>query len=115
MPIYEYRCPAGHVFDAYATVERRHEAQSCSCGQAAEKVILHPPRVFGDYEGYESPASGKWIEGRRAREEDLKATGCSPYEPGEREAILRRRADKEKEFDNLVDESVDRTLAQMRL
>jgi putative FmdB family regulatory protein len=115
MPIYEYQCPSGHVLEAYATVEHRNEPQPCRCGQAAQKVILHPPRVFGDYEGYESPATGKWIEGRRAREEDLKASGCQPWEPGMREQIARRREEKEKEFDSFIDDSVERTLAEMRL
>jgi hypothetical protein len=38
------------------------------------------PAVFGDLPGYESPVTGKWIEGKRARREDLKRTGSRPYE-----------------------------------
>lgn len=40
------------------------------------------PAVFGDYEGYVSPASGKWVEGRRARREDMLRTDCVDYDPG---------------------------------
>lgn len=36
------------------------------------------PRVFGDFEGYASPVTGEWIEGRRARAADLKKHGCVP-------------------------------------
>ena len=41
---------------------------------------LQAPRVFGDYDGYQSPVSGEWVEGRRAREEDLKKTGCVAHQ-----------------------------------
>lgn len=34
------------------------------------------PRVFGDYEGYQSPIDGSWIEGRRARRYDLEKNNC---------------------------------------
>lgn len=38
------------------------------------------PLVFGDLPGYQSQASGLWVEGRVARREDLKRTGCRPWE-----------------------------------
>ncbi len=34
------------------------------------------PRVFGDFEGYQSPITGDWIEGRRARKYDLERHNC---------------------------------------
>lgn len=34
------------------------------------------PMIWNDYEGYVSPATGKWIEGRAARRYDLEASGC---------------------------------------
>ena len=67
MPLYEYLCPEGHTFERMLPLAEYRTQQYCACGNAAQKVILHAPRVFGDYEGYESPASGKWIEGKRAR------------------------------------------------
>lgn len=115
MPIYEYQCAAGHVFDGYASVETRHTPQACRCGLAGHKVILHPPRVFGDYEGYESPASGRWIEGRRARERDFAETGTRPYELGEREEMVRRQAENDRKADQAVDEAVEHTLREMTL
>jgi len=39
--------------------------------------------VVSDIPGYVSPASGKWIEGRAARKEDLKATGSREVDPQE--------------------------------
>jgi chorismate mutase len=69
--------------------------------------------VFGDYPGYESPASGKWIEGRKARAEDFARTGTRPYEDGEREMAQLRRVQEERKLDNHVDEVVERTAAAL--
>jgi putative FmdB family regulatory protein len=110
MPVYEYQCPEGHVTNELRTVADRERAPECYCGHMTQKVILHAPRVFGDYEGYESPTSGKWIEGRRARLEDLKRTNCRPYEDGERAEFERRRATADRELDKTVDEVVDRSM-----
>ena len=41
------------------------------------------PRVQSDYEAYYSPASGKMVEGRAARRDDLARTGCRPLDPSE--------------------------------
>ena len=41
------------------------------------------PRVQSDYEAYYSHASGKMIEGRRARRDDLARTGCREVDPSE--------------------------------
>lgn len=37
---------------------------------------LQSPSVFGDYPGYESPVTGEWIEGKRARKYDLEKHDC---------------------------------------
>lgn len=37
---------------------------------------LRTPRVFGDYEGYQSPVDGRWIDGRVARREDMARHNC---------------------------------------
>lgn len=46
-----------------------------------EQVAM--PMVQSDYPAYYSHASGKMIEGRRARRDDLARTGCRPFEPDE--------------------------------
>jgi len=43
------------------------------------------PLVFGDLPSYRSPVNGQWIDGRVARREDLKRTGCRPWEGLEQE------------------------------
>jgi len=39
---------------------------------------LQAPKAFGDLPGYQSPVTGEWIEGRRARKYDLEKHGCVP-------------------------------------
>ena len=56
-------------------------------------------QVIGDIEGYVSPVTGLWVEGRKARREDLKRSGCRPYEPGEKEANERRQAADQAAFE----------------
>jgi hypothetical protein len=41
------------------------------------------PRIVGDIEPYESPASGKWITSRSQQRDDLAATGSRLVEPSE--------------------------------
>lgn len=114
MPLYEYRCLGGHVFNQVCKVDDRLGPFNCPlCGQKGEKVILHAPRVFGDYEGYASPASGRWIEGRRQREEDLRRTGCRPYEAGEREHAQKVAAAKDRALDREIDAVVEQTLSEI--
>jgi len=113
MPIYEYRCGEGHVFERILPVEQYLSTQHCQCGEVGQKVILHAPRVFGDYEGYESPSTGRWIEGRRAREADLRMSGCRPYELGEREELAKRQVNAELQEEKLIEVAVEQTLQEM--
>lgn len=41
---------------------------------------LQAPITFGDYDGYQSPVTGEWIEGRKARADDLKKHNCVPHQ-----------------------------------
>lgn len=34
------------------------------------------PATFGDYPGYQSPVTGEWIDGRRARKYDMEKHNC---------------------------------------
>lgn len=38
------------------------------------------PLVFGDTPAYQSPVTGLWVDGKRARREDLKRTSSRPWE-----------------------------------
>lgn len=41
------------------------------------------PQILSDLPGYMSVASGKWVEGRAARRDDLARTGCREVDPSE--------------------------------
>ena len=44
MPMYDYVCEAGHVFEEINSVNKRH-ATSCECGSAATMHILNAPVI----------------------------------------------------------------------
>lgn len=115
MPVYEYRCVNGHKLEAFRPMRESSLPIQCTVCYAEAPRIPSLVRVFGDYQGYESPVSGRWIEGRRARTEDLARNNCRPYEAGEREELVRRQAENERKFDAAVDESVERAAAELRL
>jgi hypothetical protein len=95
MPMYDYQCQhCGNHEVAYRHISGRHEGPMC-CENGMALVIL-PALVAPDLPGYESPVTGKWIEGRAARREDLKRSGCRPYEEGERQEYLRQKSHSEK-------------------
>lgn len=63
------------------------------------------PLVCPDLPGYVSPVTGLWVEGRRARREDLKRTGSRPYEGREQELkeIARQREYQQKALEAKVE------------
>jgi putative FmdB family regulatory protein len=107
MPTYEYKCECGTRFERFLPLAQYAEPQICECGARAEKIFTSV-RVMGDLPPYISPVTGREIRGRREREEDLKRSGCRPYEAGERQAAARKRAEIEKAFDARVEETVER-------
>ena len=51
-----------------------------ACGHYNSQPVGKGPMVFGDLPGYQSEVTGKWVEGRSQRREDLKRSGCRPWE-----------------------------------
>lgn len=39
---------------------------------------LQAPKVYGDLPGYQSPVTGEWVDGRRARAYDMAKHNCIP-------------------------------------
>lgn len=109
MPTYSYRClGCGGRFDIFKRLADMNRLEKCSHCSFEMVRQLSAPSVRGDYEGYSCPVTGKWIEGRRAHEENLRRHGCRVLEPGEtREAQRRREAD-----DAALDASVDATVEE---
>lgn len=63
-----------------------------------------------DLPGYQSPVNGQWIEGRKARREDLLRTGSRPWEGlvAERKEAERANAGKERQLDQLAERMAHR-------
>jgi len=85
-----------------------------------ELVWVRPRRadalhfIQPDLPGYTSPITGKWIEGRRARRDDLRRHGCRPYEGREQEekVAARARAENERKLDQLAEKIAHRGWAE---
>lgn len=54
-----------------------HEARAARARQSSG------PFIVSDTPGYKSPVGNGWIEGRAARREDLKRSGCREVDPSE--------------------------------
>ncbi len=73
------------------------------------------PFVFGDIPGYQSPVTGLWVEGRRARREDLKRTGSRPWEgkAAEMAHAAKVQAAAQAKLMARTDEQIERAWAQL--
>lgn len=80
----------------------------------SSKPSAAAPFIWDDLPGYESPATGKWVEGRKARREDLKRSGCRPYEGKEQELkeAAKRRAEQERQTDQIAEKLAHRAWAE---
>lgn len=76
MPIYEYRCEAGHLTDEYRSVDDRHAPACCStCGGVASKIISRVGHAMPDIAGYRSMVTGEWIGSRSTHRAHLRQHG----------------------------------------
>lgn len=78
----------------------------------AKSAALTGPLVIPDLPSYQSPVTGKLIEGRRARREDLKQNHCIEYDPGMKDDAARRRAESDAKLDTVLNESLERMIHQ---
>ena len=111
-PIYEYLCRSGHAFERFLAVKDHATPQACECGAASEKQ-LSAPMVVADLPGYASPVDGRWIEGRKARREDLARNNCVPYEPSMKSEYMKNIDRNTAALDAKVDAHVESEIAKM--
>jgi putative FmdB family regulatory protein len=65
MPIYEYRCPKGHLFELLHRMDEPSPAACEVCGAGPVEKVLHPVPIFFKGKGFYSTDYGK---GKRKRE-----------------------------------------------
>ena len=115
MPTYEsvcLKCGAEHEY--IRTMAYCHDTPEC-CGVRTDKRILSAPLGIVDIPAYVSPVSGRWINSREQRKEDLKQAGCRPWEGMEQEQkeASRRAAYTEQKDDAALTVAAEKALAQM--
>lgn len=74
----------------------------------------HHHYVQPDTPGYESPITGLWVEGRRARRDDLARHGCRPWEglQVEKREAAKVQAEHERKLDHLAEKMAHIAWAQ---
>ena len=70
--------------------------------------------VRGDYQGYQSPVDGRWIDGKREHHEALKRNGCRILEKGESERSMKsREAAYEQSVKDTASKMVESAVAKL--
>jgi len=59
MPIYEYKCPNGHLFDAFHGMTEPGPTVCTVCGEGPLQVVLHPVAVHYKGSGFYSTDYGR--------------------------------------------------------
>jgi hypothetical protein len=112
MPFYSYCCSVCRLNESvYKKIDDRNESV-LHCSAPMQRLIT-APAILPDIQSYISPASGKVINSRKQRTEDLLREGCIPNEPGLKEHIAARaESEKEKAFKPIAD-SIDSAVSSL--
>lgn len=117
MPIYTYRChDCGSIMREFRKIAGRDLMPTCSCFEDSRVTrIVEAPAVQTDLPGYQSPIDGKWVEGRRARTEDLKRSNCRPWEgmETERKEAIKRAEEADRKFETQIERGIAETFNNM--
>lgn len=115
MPIYEFKCEAGHVFDEFLKLADYDNPMTCQCGKPAKRQITATMLNMDmpNWNRYVSPTTGKLITSYKERKEDMRASGCIDYEPSMKEHAAQVRKRKDAELDKKIDEVVDKEIDAM--
>lgn len=108
MPIYTTQCAECKRKQTIFRHVAARDAELPVCHGAEMRRIVEAPAVQADLPGYTSPIDGKWIEGRRARTEDLKRNNCRPWEgmETERKEAIKRAEAADAEFGKKIETGI---------
>ena len=59
MPTYEYRCPDGHLFEVFKSINAPAPEACAVCGKSPVTVVLHPVAVHFKGSGFYSTDYGR--------------------------------------------------------
>lgn len=88
MPIYEYRCPKGHLFELFQRMDDPAPATCEICGEGPVEKVLHPVPVFFKGSGFYSTDYGRAKRKREAAEGETSTKADDGKKP--------EKADKKK-------------------
>lgn len=112
MPYYDYRCRVCAKTEAHYQKIIDRDLPQYHCGTDMTRVIT-AAAIRPDIQAYVSPASGKLINSRAQRSEDMRREGCIENEPGVRQWVEQNRlSDIEKSLKS-VDAGIDATVSAM--
>lgn len=77
MPIYEYRCPKGHVFELFQRISDPAPEACEVCGEGPVELVLYPVAVHFKGSGFYSTDYG-----RGSRKPAKEAEAAAPAEAG---------------------------------
>ena len=80
MPIYEYRCPEGHVFERFQSMSAAAPEKCDVCGASPVEIVLYPVAVHYKGSGFYSTDYGK--KGKAAAKKDGGDSGSSSGDSG---------------------------------
>ena len=81
MPIYEYKCPQGHVFELFHGISEPSPETCQVCGQGPLIRVLHPVAVHFKGSGFYSTDYGRGRKGARDGDKPEKTDGEKKKEP----------------------------------
>jgi len=82
-------------------------------GLSKTKNLNKPHGRLYELPSYQSPITGKWIDGRVARREDLARSNCVEYDDSMKTEQLKRHSQEDALLDKKVDEIVEKTIYEM--
>lgn len=68
MPIYEYRCPDGHTFEAFQKISDEPVQRCEECGAEGVQRVFHPVAIHFKGSGFHNTDYGKRKRGSEAAE-----------------------------------------------
>lgn len=115
MPMYDWLCRTGHYTEGWGKAGEDYGVCK-KCSAQSKKIWRTAPAVNGDttdFDAYESPATGTWIDSRKAEREELARTGCHILEAGEAKHEVKRRAQQDAACDLANDEIIERHFGEV--
>jgi putative FmdB family regulatory protein len=80
MPIYEYRCPNGHVFELFQRIGEPSPDACPTCGEGPVEKVLYPVAVHFKGSGFYSTDYGRSRRAAKEGEGDSKPSESKPSE-----------------------------------